>query len=57
MPNSMLVFTFYVLGQKNSFSENFVKNRKLLKVKFDSKNNSNMHNSMVVAILSVLDFF
>ena len=53
----MLVFTFYVLGQKNSFWENFVKNRKLLKVKFDSKNNSNMHNSMVVAILSVLDFF
>ena len=32
------------------------KNSKLFKVKFDTKANSNMQNSMVVSILSVLDW-
>ena len=97
MQNSMMVFSFSVLNQKNLFGVNLVhkikivslrwnlvprliricgiqwwcslllfltinipgqiwsKNRKLFKVKFDKKTNSDMQNSMVVSVLSVLD--
>ena len=98
MQNSMVVFTFSVLDQKNPFRANLVqkikivslswnlvqnliricriqwwcslflfltinilgqiwsKNSKLFKVKFDRKSNSNMQNSMIVSILSALDW-
>ena len=49
----MMIFLFLTIyifpGQSWS------KNSKLFKVKFDTKTNSNMQNSMAVSILSVLD--
>ena len=46
----MMMFTFSFLGKFGPKIQNF-----LFKVKFDTKTNLNMQNSMVVSILSVLN--
>ena len=51
MQNSMVVFTFSVLDQKNPFWSKDLSC--LFKIKFDSKTNLNMQNSIVVSILPV----
>ena len=52
----MTIFTFSVLTTNILFGQFCFKNSKLFKLKFDSKTNSNGQNSMVVFILSILDW-
>ena len=52
----MMIFTLSVFDYKYSSWENVAQNLTLFKVKFDSKTNPNMQNSVVVSILSVLDW-
>ena len=52
----MTIFTFSVLTINILFGQFWFKNSKLFKLKFDSKTNSNVQNSMVVFILSILDW-
>ena len=57
MGNSMMMFTFSVFFNINIFLGWISsKNLKLFKVKFDRNSNSKMLNSMVMSILSVLDW-
>ena len=46
---------FFQNVQNNEIFEIFKMFKDMFKVKFDTKTNSNMQNSMVVSILSVLD--
>ena len=55
MWNSIIMFTFSVFDHKYLFQQIWSKNSKSFKVEFDTKTNSNMQNSMVVSILSVLE--
>ena len=52
-----MVLTFPVFDHKYHSCKNLVQKLKncLFKAEFDTKTNSNMQNSMVVSILSVLD--
>ena len=47
---------FFQNVQNNEIFEIFKMFKDMFKVKFDTKTNSNMQNSMVVSILSVLDW-
>ena len=46
---------FFQNVQNNEVFEIFKMFKDMFKVKFDTKTNSNMQNSMVVSVLSVLD--
>ena len=47
---------FFQNVQNNEIFEIFKMFKNMFKVKFDTKTNSNMQNSMMVSILSVLDW-
>ena len=46
---------FFQNVQNNEIFEIFKMFKNMFKVKFDTKTNSNMQNSMVISVLSVLD--